>query len=145
MTILTEKYLNMFLIRKVVLIFHHFAIQMGIYMQSLLHKIYLTKFMKQKFSEFGIVYGLKLKQHNKQSSRKSTYKKKKTSAHLWIKQCKKTDFIRFSCVSNSGFDLVESQFISRQIGLIQKSYRCQIRFFPNISKCTCAIAVKFSG
>lgn len=40
---------------------------------------------------------------------------------------------------------VTSQFISRQIGLIQKSFRFDIEFSANISKTMSAIAVKFSG
>lgn len=45
-------------------------------------------------------------------------------------------------------DSVTSHFISRHIGLIQNSFRCEIGFSPNISnisKTTYAITIKFSG
>lgn len=50
----------------------------------------------------------------------------------------------FLFFSYSGVDLVKPQFVSCQIGLIKKSFRCEIGISPNISKSNHAIAVKFS-
>lgn len=52
------------------------------------------------------------------------------------------DFLVFSY---SGVNLMTLDFISHQIGFIQKSFSYEIGFSPNIMKSTYAIAVKFPG
>lgn len=60
-----------------------------------------------------------------------------------MQEKKRTVLIRFSCFSNSSLELVTSKFILRQIALIQKSFRCEMGFSPNIWKSTYTIEVKW--
>lgn len=68
--------------------------------------------------------------------------------YLWNnarKEANSSHTIRFSCFSNSSLELVTSKFILRQIALIQKSFRCEMGFSPNIWKSTYTIEVNIQN